>query len=108
LCLNALWPDGNPVAGLEFFWILFLLLLPLLSTLLLLINEAMGEGRKLLHLVQNLLLGLFFGGGLYIVFPYSTELSLRMWGIWLYLISIGILLTFEMLSHVAGRRYAYA
>jgi hypothetical protein len=108
LCLNALWPDGNPVAGLEFFWILFLLLLPLLSTLLLLINEAMGEGRKLLNLVQNLLLGLFFGGGLYIVFPYSTELSLRMWGIWLYLISIGILLTFEMLSHVAGRRYAYA
>jgi hypothetical protein len=99
---------GLLLGGLEFFWILFLLLLPLHSTLLLLIKEAMGEGGKLLHLIQNLLLGLFFGGGLYLVFPYSTELSWRMWGIWLYLITIAILLVFETLSHVAGRRFAYA
>jgi hypothetical protein len=51
---------------------------------------------------------LFFGGGLYLVFPYSPELSWRMWGIWLYLITIAILLVFETLSHVAGRRFAYA
>jgi hypothetical protein len=102
---------GFLIGGIDTFWILLLLLLPLLSTLLLLIKEAMGEVGKLLHLLQMLLLGLVFGGGLFLVYTLSSELSWlswRIWGFWLYLISIGILLGFETLSYATARRYAYA
>jgi hypothetical protein len=93
--------EGAMDASLLYSWVLFPLLLPLFSSLVIIL----GGEHKRLKILHFVLLALAAAYSAYLVFM-GEMLRAAIWGIWLYLILVLLMLVIEGLTTTIDRRHA--